>query len=320
MNQNQVSVVDIRLYTQGSQAEQKEFTHRLGKSIQEFGFVIVEGHGISSSLIEQAYAQIREFFSLPAEKKLKYSGAKLNGQRGYTSFGVEHAKNSDKMDLKEFWHVGREFFQDAGKKETCEKNIWPDDALPQFKKILLDLYSQLDQFAAVVLNSISEYLNLPKNSLSDMAKDGVSILRALHYPPLTDDQFQDGAVRAAAHEDINLITILCEATQSGLQLLNRKGQWIDIESAPGQMVVDSGDMLARITNDVIPSTTHRVINPINSKNVPRYSMPFFVHPFEKCPLEIFQNCTSPSRPEKYPPILANEFLLQRLEEIGLNKK
>lgn len=316
MENQKVAVVDVRLYTQGSLLEQKEFIHILGKSIQEFGFVVVEGHGVETSLIEQAYHQMQLFFSLPLETKLKYSGAANQGQRGYTNFGVEHAKNSNAGDLKEFWHVGRELFSDQNKKNDYEKNIWVDD---EFKKIFIELYSKLDQFASVLLCSISEYLNLPKQTLSDMAKDGNTILRALHYPPLTDEHFQSGAVRSAEHEDINLITILCEATQSGLQLLNRKNQWIDIECKPGQMVVDSGDMLSRITNNVIPSTTHRVINPVGSKNTARYSMPFFVHPWQSCPLEIFKNCTSPSTPSKYQPILAGEFLLQRLKEIGLVK-
>lgn len=316
MINQKVAVVDVRLYTHGSLLEQKEFVHILGKSIQEFGFVVVEGHGIETSLIEQGYGQIKKFFSLPLDVKLQYSGAANQGQRGYTNFGVEHAKNSSSGDLKEFWHVGRELFSDQNKKNDYEKNIWPDD---DFKKIFVELYSKLDQFASVLLCSISEYLNLPKQTLSDMAKDGNTILRALHYPPLTDEHFQSGAVRSAEHEDINLITILCEATQSGLQLLNRQNQWIDIECKPGQMVVDSGDMLSRITNNVIPSTTHRVINPIGSKNLARYSMPFFVHPWKSCPLEVFENCASPSMPIKYPPIFAGEFLLQRLKEIGLVK-
>jgi isopenicillin N synthase-like dioxygenase len=338
MKNQKVAVVDVRLYTQGSLLEQKEFIHILGKSIQEFGFVVVEGHGVETSLIEQAYHQMQQFFSLPLETKLKYSGAANQGQRGYTNFGVEHAKNSSAGDLKEFWHVGRELFSDQNKKNDYEKNIWPelDPAIKSrddkrdsrddkrnfdddFKKIFVELYSKLDQFASVLLCSLAEYLNLPKQTLSDMAKDGNTILRALHYPPLTDEHFQSGAVRSAEHEDINLITILCEATQSGLQLLNRQNQWIDIECKPGQMVVDSGDMLSRITNNVIPSTTHRVINPIGSKNHARYSMPFFVHPWKSCPLEVFENCASPSMPIKYPPIFAGEFLLQRLKEIGLVK-
>lgn len=317
MNHRNVAVVDMRCYAQGSAGEKSDFVQTLGESIQEFGFVVVEGHGIDPDLIQKAYAQIKAFFALPLESKLKYSGNQNQGQRGYTQFGLEHAKDSAKGDLKEFWHVGREIFSDPSKKKDYFGNVWPQDSA--FKSVLVELYEKLDQFASVLLCSISEYLNLPKETLSCIAKDGNSILRALHYPPLTQEQFQSGAVRSAAHEDINLITILCEATDSGLQLLNRQNQWIDIKSTAGQMVVDSGDMLSRITNNVIPSTTHRVINPPNGQNKERYSLPFFVHPWKSCPLEVFENCVSPSAPIKYPPILAREFLLQRLKEIGLDK-
>ena len=172
----------------------------------------------------------------------------------------------------------------------------------------------------MLLSAISEYLGIPKNTLSNMAKDGNTVLRALHYPPVTGDQFNSGAIRAAAHEDINLITILCEATEGGLEILTRQGKWLEIQSQKGQMIVDSGDMLSRITNEIIPSTTHRVVNPINAKNVSRYSLPFFVHAYENCELNVLDKCVSPSRSAKFPPILANEFLLQRLREIGLGKK
>ena len=184
---------------------------------------------------------------------------------------------------------------------------------------ILNLYSELDNTALILLSAISEYLGIPKETLHNLAKDGNTILRALHYPPISNEQYQSGAIRAAAHEDINLITILCEATDGGLEILTRQGNWIEVCPQKGQIVVDSGDMLSRITNEIIPSTTHRVINPIGSKNVPRYSMPFFVHAFENCELNILENCISPSKPKKFPPILANEFLLQRLKEIGLGK-
>ena len=315
-----VPTVDIRNYTHGSLSEQKDFVHIYGKSIQEFGFVIVEGHEISTSAISDAYEQVQKFYTLPLTLKEKYLDKSGLGQRGYISFGSENAKNSLQKDLKEFWHVGREFFEDHSLKNEYPKNIWPTDDLPLFKDKILNLYSLLDKFSSVLLCGISEYLNLPKMTLSNMAKDGNTILRALHYPALSQDQFKSGAVRAAAHEDINLITILCEATESGLQILTRDGKWLDVETKAGQMVVDSGDMLSRMTNDVIPSTTHRVINPHNAKNKPRFSMPYFVHAYGNCELKIFENCVSPSSPAKYPPILADEFLKQRLIEIGFIPK
>jgi isopenicillin N synthase-like dioxygenase len=315
-----VPVTDIRLYTQGNEKEKFEFIKLFGKAIQEFGFVIIEGHEINESLIQNCYSRFKNLFSLPIENKLQYTEPGGLGRRGYVSFGLEHAKNNDKGDLKEFWHIGREHFENKNLKQLNANNIWPNDDFPNFKNSVLDLYNLLDQMALTLLSAISEYLGVPKNTLPNMAKDGNTVLRALHYPPVSSDQYNSGAVRAAAHEDINLITILCEATESGLEILTRQGKWLEIQTQKGQMVVDSGDMLSRITNEIIPSTTHRVVNPKNSKNVSRYSMPFFVHAYEDCELKILDNCKSPSKPSNFPPILANEFLLQRLKEIGLGEK
>lgn len=315
-----VPVSDLRLYTQGSEKEKLEFIKVFGKAIQEFGFAIIEGHEIYDNLIKECYSNFISLFSLPTDTKLKYVEPGGLGRRGYVSFGLEHAKDNDKGDLKEFWHVGREYFENKNLEQLNTKNIWPNGDFPNFKDTVLDLYSLLDQMALILLSAISEYLGIPKNTLPDMAKDGNTVLRALHYPPISGDQFNSGALRAAEHEDINLITILCEATEGGLEILTRQGKWLEIQCNKGQMVVDSGDMLSRITNEIIPSTTHRVINPKGSKNVSRYSMPFFVHAFENCELKLLENCISPSKPAKFPPILANEFLLQRLREIGLGKK
>lgn len=319
INMKKVPLVDVRYYTSGTLKEQKEFIDVFGKALQEFGFVVVEGHGIETNVIKNAYQQVETFFNLSDEVKSHYIDKTGFGQRGFITFGSENAKNSSLKDLKEFWHVGREYFENDNMKNLYPKNVWPSEVVPKFKESLLKLYSSLDIFSSVLLSGISEYLNLPKNTLPNMAKDGNTILRALHYPPLSADQFQTGAVRAAAHEDINLITILCEATESGLQILTRDGKWLDVESSSGQMVVDTGDMLARMTNDVLPSTTHRVVNPANSKNTTRYSMPFFVHAYGDCELSVFDNCVSPSSPIKYSPILADEFLKQRLHEIGFGK-
>lgn len=315
-----VPTVDIRSYTHGSVNEQRDFVNVFGKALQEFGFVIIEGHEINSSIIADGYKQVQDFFALPVQTKEKYLDKSGLGQRGYISFGSENAKNSTKKDLKEFWHVGREHFEAASMETQYPKNVWPEADAPKFRETMLKLYSSLDKFSRVLLCGVAEYLNLPKFTLADMAKDGNTILRALHYPPLSEEHFKSGAVRSAAHEDINLITILCEATESGLQILTRDGKWLDVESTVGQMVVDAGDMLSRITNDVIPSTTHRVINPLNSKNTARYSMPFFVHAYGNCELKVFEDCVSPSSPIKYPPILADEFLKQRLYEIGFSKQ
>ncbi len=317
---SKVPLTNIKQYTEGSLKEKKEFINIFGKAIQEFGFVIIEGHEVPNKLIEDCYDQIIQLFELPNNMKSKYIEDGGLGQRGYVSFGLEHAKNNNKGDLKEFWHIGREYYENKDLELKSAKNIWPVKELPNFKDKLTTLYSSLDKISLVLLSAISEYLGIPKNTLPNMAKDGNTVLRALHYPPVTGDQFNSGAIRAAAHEDINLITILCEATEGGLEILTRQGKWLEIQSQKGQMIVDSGDMLSRITNEIIPSTTHRVVNPINAKNVSRYSLPFFVHAYENCELNILDKCVSPSRSAKFPPILANEFLLQRLREIGLGKK
>lgn len=310
-----VPCVDVRAFTHGSAKEAAEFTKLFGQGLKEFGFVVVEGHGIEPALIKEAYARVKAFFELPVETKATYDIPGGGGQRGYTGFGKEHAKNQTKGDLKEFWHVGRDSY--AGPEKLYPPNVWADTHVPGFRATLQGLYEKLDGFAATLLEATSLYVGMPRYTLPKMVRDGNSILRCIHYPPLAPEHFQSGAVRAAAHEDINFITILCEATESGLELLTRDGRWMSVESGPGQMVVDSGDMLSRICNDVIPSTTHRVVNPPGAKNTTRYSMPFFVHPYSTCRLEVLPECTSPLAPPKHAPILADEFLHQRLREIGL---
>ena len=317
MTFQKVPCLDIRAYTQGSVQDRKQFVTVFGKGLKEFGFVVVEGHEISPDLIKASFEKVKLFFELPEASKTKHTPAEGAGQRGYTGFGKEHAKNSNKGDLKEFWHVGREYCENPALKSLYPENIWPDADVPGFKDNLLALYTRLEGFACTLLEATSLYLGLEPYVLPNMVTDGNSILRALHYPPLATEHFKSGAVRAAAHEDINFITILCEATDSGLELLTRDGKWLSVESGPGQMVVDSGDMLSRISNNVIPSTTHRVVNPHNAKNTPRYSMPFFVHPYSTCELNILPTCVSATNPPQYPPILADAFLRQRLQEIGL---
>lgn len=314
-----VPCVNVRQFTDGSPRERSEFVTVFGKGLQEFGFVVVEGHGVSAPLIQQAYAKLHTFFALSEEVKKSYEPAGGHGQRGYTGFGKEHAKHSNKGDLKEFWHVGREEFTNQTIAKTYAPNLWADNHVAGFKDTFLKLYNDLDIFARTLLEATSLYLGLPGQTLPRMIENGNSILRALHYPAVSDGQAISGAVRAAAHEDINFITILCEATESGLELLTRDGKWLSVESTTGQMVVDSGDMLSRICNNIIPSTTHRVINPPGAKNVARYSMPYFVHPYNTCHLEVLDRCRSSQNISKYAPIIADEFLHQRLREIGLTK-
>lgn len=314
-----VSTLDIRSFTEGNSRDTQNFIFELGTGLREYGFVIIEGHGVSDSLVKSCYDHAKSFFSLPQNVKQKYIIPENAGQRGYTQMKQEHAKDSQHPDIKEFWHVGRENFTHIENSHRYPKNIWPTEHVPMFQKDFVTLYKQLEEMANTLLQATAVYLQLPSNTLADMIVDGNSIIRALHYPALDEREFKSGAVRAAAHEDINFITILCEATESGLELLTHDGQWLSVESGPGQMVVDSGDMLSRVCNNVIPSTTHRVVNPTTGHNVARYSMPFFVHPFSQCELNVLKSCTAPQRPAQYAPILADEFLRQRLKEIGLIK-
>jgi isopenicillin N synthase-like dioxygenase len=313
-----IPVVNLSHYRSGNAEERARFIQVFGDGLKEFGFVTVEGHGIDDGLIRRTYADVESFFHLPEPVKQRYHLTGLGGQRGYTPFGKEHAKNRTVGDLKEFWHVGRDLPEGHPRRPTAAPhNIWPEE-VPGFRPNTLALYRALDEAAAVMLQAIAEYFGIERNTFSDMAQDGTSVLRVIHYPPLKE-KFVPGAVRAAEHEDINLITLLCEGTASGLEILTRDGEWIPVDTLRGQIVVDSGDILSRITNGVIPATTHRVVNPPSlAEDNTRYSMPFFVHPYPDCMLEPLACTVTPDNPGQ-PPITAEAFLLQRLREIGMFK-
>ena len=251
------------------------------------------------------------FPNFPTDEKMKFMAGK-DGQRGYTPFGREHAKDAKVSDLKEFWHVGREFEPGSELGKTYPPNIWPDSPA-NFRDVFLKLYHALEDAGLTMLEALAPSLDLPTDYFRKMATNGNSILRLLHYPPIPDDA-DPNAIRAAAHEDINLITILVAANGAGLELLTREGEWLAIDTDPQNLIVDAGDMLARATNDVNPATTHRVVNP-SGPNVSRYSMPFFMHPHSDAVLECIPSCVGDGA--KYAPITAHEFLLQRLREIGL---
>lgn len=310
-----IPTVDLNDYTSGGGASRSRLIETLGEGLQEFGFLNVEGHGIDSSLIRGTYDLWKRFFELPDGVKRKYAGVE-GGARGYTPFGVEHAKDNPLPDLKEFWHVGQEPPAGHPFRNEYPANVWPAE-LPEIQEPTLRLYSSLERVAENLLRALAEYFEMPRDSFSSMMDVGNSILRILHYPPVKPEYAP--AVRAAAHEDINLITLLCEATDSGLEILTREGEWMAVETGPGQIVVDAGDMLSRFTNEVIPATTHRVVNPAENAARDRYSMPFFVHPYSSCDLTIPERFTGPDAPAKYPPITAGRFLEQRLREIGLKK-
>ena len=313
MTKRKVPELSLLSYVNGSQNDKIKFVDDIFSGLKDYGFIILKDHTIEQKKIDLAYELVKEFFNLPLETKLKY---KMNngGQRGYTPFKTEHAKDNKNPDLKEFWHVGRELAASSQYNGVYPENVWPSE-VAEFKKAFTELYDAMDMTSGILLEAIGKGLDVPSSYFADMIKDGNSIIRTIHYPP-TKGEDTKNSIRAAAHEDINLITMLVGATDSGLQLLERDGTWLDVESRPGEIVVDTGDMMSRITNNVLPSTTHRVINPSDDGSA-RFSMPFFVHPHSQAELKCIPSCVGAGA--KHPPITAGEFLTQRLREIGLIK-
>ena len=291
------------------------FADRLGGSFERFGFAVVADHGIDAGLIARAEAAAKAFFALPENLKRRYHLAGTGGARGYTPFGIETAKDATAFDLKEFWHVGRELAPGHRFAGMMAPNVWPQE-IADFRETQSALFAAFDRAGARVLSAIARYLGLDPNFFVDTVEDGNSVLRLLHYPPVPED---GPNIRAGAHEDINTITLLIGAEEAGLQLLDRSGEWIAVSPRPGELVVNVGDMLQRLTNDVLRSTTHRVMNPApERRGHSRYSMPFFLHFRPDYLIETLPSCITPDRPDRYPePITAHDFLLQRLKDIKL---
>ena len=279
----------------------------LGASFRRAGFAMVEDHGIDPALIARGWALAQEFFALPEAEKRSYYVEGGGGARGYTPFGREIAKGAAAHDLKEFWHVGR---------DVPSPNIWPTRPA-EFRTCFTELYAAFDAVGARILSAIALHLGLAENWFENPIDNGNSILRLLHYPPV--EGAEHGAIRAGAHEDINLITLLLGAEEAGLELLTKDGEWLGFSPPPGAMVINIGDMLQRLTNHVLPSTTHRVRNPAGDRaGFSRYSMPFFLHPRSDFRIETLPCCISAANPDRYPtPITADDYLQQRLREIGL---
>ncbi len=299
------------------QRDPEGFARQFGQSFQRFGFAIVADHGISHPLIAKAWEQTAALFALPDAEKRTYHLASGGGARGYTPFKTEIAKGASAVDLKEFWHVGRELSPGHRYADTMAANIWPEQ-LDDFRATFLNLFSAFDAVGDRLLSAIARYLGLTPDWFGPAVADGNSVLRLLHYPPIAPDA--EGA-RAGAHEDINLITLLLGAEEAGLELLDRDGRWLEVKPPEGAMVVNVGDMLQRLTNHKLPSTTHRVVNPPpERRGHSRYSMPFFLHPAPDFLIKTLPDCISESNPDRYPdPITAHDYLHQRLVEIGLVK-
>ncbi len=312
-----VETVHLSQFSEGSDRDRAEFIHLLGESLKNTGFVKVAGHKVTKQDVEGAYDAAKTFFALPEDIKRQYLIPDSGGARGFTAFGSEHAKDNPVGDLKEFWHVGQELPAGHELHAIYGDNIWPSSEIPSFKAHTLALYQALEACAGTLLEAIALYLELPERSLADMVLHGNSILRIIHYPALKDRYIQ-GGVRASAHEDINLITLLPAATESGLELLDREGKWHAVDGLEGEIVADAGDMLSRHVNLKIPSTTHRVVNPDSPDKV-RYSMPFFCHPRPEVLLDCPESLLQPGEKKMFEPITSHAFLTQRLREIGLIK-
>lgn len=293
------------------------FAQAFGESFQRFGFGVVQDHGIDQAKVDRAWALTKTFFDLPTEVKARYVVPGKAGARGYTPFGIETAKGATENDLKEFWHVGRELPEGHRFGDVMPPNVWPDE-VPGFKEAFLALYAEFDRAGAKLLSAIARYLGLEPDWFVPAVRDGNSVMRLLHYPPVSADA---PGVRAGAHEDINLITLLLGAEEAGLQLLDRNGEWLAIAPPKGALVVNVGDMLQRLTNHVLPSTTHRVVNPPpERRGHSRYSMPFFLHPAPDFAIETLPGCITADNANRYPePISSQEYLNQRLRSLGLLK-
>jgi isopenicillin N synthase-like dioxygenase len=312
-----IPLVDLNKFISGTDAEKKSFVEELGHAFQEFGFVGVVNHGIPKTLVSKFYDESKSFFSQPVEVKEKYEVKGLAGQRGYTSFGKEHAKHTNVGDLKEFFQIGQTVPADHPLKAEYPDNVKVSE-IPDFSKTGDELYRSFEASGEQLLRAIALYLKLDQDYFHEKITQGNSILRAIHYPPITHEP--KSAIRAEQHEDINLITLLVGASAGGLQILDMKNQWLDIVPGEDEIVVNVGDMLQRLTNNYLKSTTHRVVNPPREEwHRPRLSIPFFLHPKSEMDLSCLPSTVTAERPLAYEPITAGEYLNERLREIGLKK-
>ncbi len=310
--------VDLRDFLSDDSTRKQKFVNEIGKAFEDIGFVALKGHFLDDKLVGELYGEIRSFFALPLETKYSYEIPGIGGQRGYVSFGKEHAKGKKEGDLKEFWHFGQ--YVNKNSKYASE---YPDNVevkeLPRFNEVGKEAYQMLEKTGIYVLRALALHLGLDEFYFDNYGKEGNSILRPIHYPPITQEP--ENAIRAAAHGDINLITLLMGAQGKGLQVQNHDGQWIDAMAEPDELVINVGDMLSRHTNNKLKSTIHQVVNPPRELwGTSRYSIPFFMHPVSDMRLDVLENCIDADNPKKYEDISAGEFLYERLVDLGLIKK
>lgn len=315
MKEKGVPTVDLSQYVHGDAEQKAAFIRDLGKAFHEVGFVAVANHGVPKSLVDGFYAASKAFFALPVDVKKNYEVKGMAGQRGYTSFGKEHAKQSKVADLKEFYQLGQEVSDGSIDPAKYPENTTVTE-VPEFVAQGRQLYRAFENAGGQLLEAIAIYLDLDKDYFKDKIHHGNSILRSIHYPPITSEP--ESAIRAEQHEDINLITLLVGASAGGLQLLNSNNEWVAVSPEADEFVINVGDMLQRLTNNYLKSTTHRVVNPPREEwHLPRLSIPFFLHPKSEMDLTCLPSCVTESNPLHYEPITAGEYLDERLREIGL---
>lgn len=317
MSMTNIPSVDLADFLSDDPKRKQKFVNEIGSAYEEIGFVALKNHFLDDELVEKLYKEVKSFFALPEDTKRKYEREDIGGQRGYVSFGKEHAKGKKEGDLKEFWHFGQEPDKNANLTEEYPENVVVKE-LPQFNAVGMEAYKMLEKTGIYVLRALALHIGINEHYFDHWASNGNSILRPIHYPPITEEP--KGAVRAGAHGDINLITLLMGASTGGLQVQRKDGEWIDAIPNEDELVINVGDMLERHTNNKLRSTIHRVVNPPKDEwGNPRYSIPFFMHPRSEMKLDCLEECISDENPKKYEDITAGEFLHQRLVDIGLIK-
>ena len=315
---NSIPSVNLKDFISGDNERKQNFVKQIGKAYEEIGFVALKGHFLDEALVENLYTEVNNFFNLPVEIKQKYEIPGIGGQRGYVTFGKESAKGKKEGDLKEFWHFGQDVENNPKLQAEYPSNVIVEE-LPEFNEIGKEAYRMLEKTGKYVLRALALHLDLEETYFDNYILNGNSILRPIHYPPIFEEPKE--AVRAAAHGDINLITLLMGAQGRGLQVQINKGEWIDAIADPDELMINVGDMLSRHTNNKLKSTIHRVINPPRELwGTSRYSIPFFMHPISDMKLTVLENCIDKDHPKLFEDITAGEFLHERLVELGLIKK